>query len=145
MASQDTSVSTQPSSFDATFLEMRAAAVQGAKAAAASVIAEKCADFVIDRFKGTSWFPSFLSTSMGRKGLTLALPPVIYYLTLAIPERIPNVEGVRAAAKYAMLGHSVMFVAPILNNLGDLFSDLAKFAKEEGLDAAPASRPAASE
>ena len=125
-----------PSPFTLTMSEMKDAAITGAKAGAASTIAFKCADFVVNRLKVYPWFPAWFANEFGRKALAVALPPAIYYLTLLMPERIPNAEGVRAAAKYAMLGHSVMLVAPIMAELSDLFGELGELAKKEGLDAA---------
>jgi hypothetical protein len=57
---------------------------------------------------------------------------LLYFLAATFPERIPvNADGVKAAARYAVIGHSVKLIAPLFALLTPLWEELANFAKSE--------------
>lgn len=113
-----------------TFDMFKDAVTSGLKAGAASELAERLVVRVEALMGSQPFYPSILKTSLGRTGLSYALPVVLYFGAKAFPERVPMADKVAAVCKWAILGHSVKAVAPIFVMLEPLWVELASMAEK---------------
>jgi hypothetical protein len=134
--SKDNNMANRPADFSASASEtldmLKEATATGIKAGLASELADRLVETIESKFGSAPMYPALLKTPLGRRGLSYGAPVLLYFLAATFPERIPvNADGVKAAARYAVIGHSVKLIAPLFALLTPLWEELANFAKSE--------------